>query len=122
MLENGIRKAAPRIVLRRTKGTASLAGAPLGALTFEREPSDRNEDHWTCLELPDPRCHRRLAQTLWGLRASNIDAAMAHRPWKVGGGQSVQADVTEKFFTRVDVTAEFPFLVTKLSPHYDRQV
>jgi hypothetical protein len=29
-------------------------------------------------------------------------------------------DVTEKFFVRVDVTDEFPFLVTKLSPYYDR--
>jgi cyclic patellamide precursor peptide PatG len=28
-------------------------------------------------------------------------------------------DVVEKFFTRVDVTEEFPFLVTKLSPYYD---
>jgi PatG C-terminal len=29
-------------------------------------------------------------------------------------------DVTEKYFVRVDVTDEFPFLVTKLSPFYDR--
>lgn len=29
-------------------------------------------------------------------------------------------DFTEKHFTRVDVTEEFPFLVTKLSPYYDR--
>src|SRR5271165_275897 len=29
-------------------------------------------------------------------------------------------DVTEKFFVRVDVTELFPFLVTKLSPYYDR--
>jgi hypothetical protein len=29
-------------------------------------------------------------------------------------------DVVEKFFTRVDVTEEFPFLVTRLSPYYDR--
>jgi len=29
-------------------------------------------------------------------------------------------DVTEKFFIRVDVTEEFPFLVTKMSPYYDR--
>jgi PatG C-terminal len=28
-------------------------------------------------------------------------------------------DVTEKYFVRVDVTEEFPFLVTKLSPYYD---
>lgn len=29
-------------------------------------------------------------------------------------------DFTEKYFVRVDVTEEFPFLVTKLSPYYDR--
>jgi hypothetical protein len=29
-------------------------------------------------------------------------------------------DVIEKLFVRVDVTEEFPFLVTKLSPYYDR--
>jgi hypothetical protein len=31
-----------------------------------------------------------------------------------------QTDVVEKFFCRVDVTEEFPFLVTKLSPWFDR--
>lgn len=31
-----------------------------------------------------------------------------------------QTDVTEKFFTRIDVTEEFPFLVTKMSPYYDQ--
>lgn len=29
-------------------------------------------------------------------------------------------DFTEKFFVRCDVTGEFPFLVSKLSPYYDR--
>jgi hypothetical protein len=29
-------------------------------------------------------------------------------------------DYTEKHFVRVDVTEEFPFLVTKMSPYYDR--
>lgn len=29
-------------------------------------------------------------------------------------------DVNEKLFVRVDVTEEFPFLVTKMSPYYDR--
>jgi hypothetical protein len=29
------------------------------------------------------------------------------------------SDVTEKQFVRVDVTEEFPFLVTKASPYYD---
>ena len=31
-----------------------------------------------------------------------------------------KTDVVEKFFTRVDVTEEFPFLVTKMSPYFDR--
>jgi len=31
-----------------------------------------------------------------------------------------QTDVVTKYFVRVDVTEEFPFLVTKLSPYYDR--
>lgn len=31
-----------------------------------------------------------------------------------------RSDFTEKFFVRVDVTEEFPFLVTKLSPYYNR--
>jgi hypothetical protein len=31
-----------------------------------------------------------------------------------------QTDVTEKYFVRCDVTEQFPFLVTKLSPFYDR--
>ncbi len=31
-----------------------------------------------------------------------------------------RTDVTEKCFVRVDVTEEFPFLVTKLSPFYER--
>jgi hypothetical protein len=31
-----------------------------------------------------------------------------------------QTDVTEKYFVRVDVTEEFPFLVSRLSPYFDR--
>ena len=31
-----------------------------------------------------------------------------------------KTDVIEKFFTRCDVTEEFPFLVTKMSPYFDR--
>jgi len=29
-------------------------------------------------------------------------------------------DVTEKFFVRVDITEEFPFLISKISPYFDR--
>ena len=51
------------------------------------------------------------------------------RPSPLSGTRSVvdviftftnrNTDVDEKFFVRVDVTEEFPFLVTKLSPYYD---
>lgn len=52
-------------------------------------------------------------------------------PSRLSGGARTIADVvfsytnrhtgvTEKYFVRVDVTEEFPFLVTKLSPYYER--
>jgi hypothetical protein len=31
-------------------------------------------------------------------------------------------DFTEKFYVRVDMTEGFPFLVTKMSPYYDREI
>ncbi|MFI1062208.1 hypothetical protein ACH4TC_09965 [Streptomyces spororaveus] len=56
--------------------------------------------------------------------------AIETRPSRLSGSRSIQdmvlsytnrtTDVTEKYFVRVDVTEEFPFLVTKLSPYYDR--
>jgi PatG Domain len=56
--------------------------------------------------------------------------AVTVRPSRLGGVRNIvdvifsysnrKTDVTEKFFVRADVTEEFPFLVTKLSPYYDR--
>jgi hypothetical protein len=34
---------------------------------------------------------------------------------------SRNTDFTEKFFVRVDMTEEFPFLVIKMSPPYERR-
>jgi hypothetical protein len=52
------------------------------------------------------------------------------RPSRLSGARKVvdvifsftnrETDVTEKQFVRVDVTEEFPFLVSKMSPYYDR--
>ena len=57
-------------------------------------------------------------------------AAVDVRPSRLSGVRRIvdvifsythrQTDVTEKYFVRVDVTEEFPFLVTRLSPYYDR--
>lgn len=38
----------------------------------------------------------------------------------IGSFTNRETDVTEKHFVRVDITEEFPFLVTKLSPFYER--
>jgi hypothetical protein len=57
-------------------------------------------------------------------------SAVEVRPSRLSGVRKVvdaifsfsnrQTDVMEKHFARVDVTEEFPFLVTKMSPYYDR--
>jgi hypothetical protein len=57
-------------------------------------------------------------------------AAVDVRPSRLSGVRKIvdvifsythrQTDVTEKYFVRVDVTEEFPFLVTRLSPYYER--
>jgi hypothetical protein len=56
--------------------------------------------------------------------------AVEVRPSSISGARKVldvifsytnrNTDVVDKFFVRVDVSEEFPFLVTKLSPYYDR--
>ena len=52
------------------------------------------------------------------------------RPSRLSGARKIvsvifsytnrETDVTEKFFVRVDVSEEFPFMVTKMVPYYDR--
>ena len=52
------------------------------------------------------------------------------RPSRLSGARSVidvifcytnrQTDVVEKFFTRVDITEQFPFLVSKMTQYFDR--
>lgn len=61
---------------------------------------------------------------------NNSLTAVEARPSRLSGTRKVvdiifsfsnrSTDVTEKFFVRVDVTEEFPFLVTRMSPYYDR--
>lgn len=58
-------------------------------------------------------------------------AGVEARPSRLAGARNIvniifsythrQTDVTEKYFVRVDVTEEFPFLMMKLSPYYERE-
>ena len=64
------------------------------------------------------------------LQMADNAGAVDVRPSRLSGVRSIvdvifssthrSTDVTRKLFCRVDVTEEFPFLVTKLSPYFDR--
>jgi hypothetical protein len=70
------------------------------------------------------------AQTTEAHGRNEALAAVETRPSRLNGTRKIidvifsythrGTDVTDKYFVRVDVTDEFPFLVTKLSPYYDR--
>jgi len=85
--------------------------------------------------------HRALNYLAVRYPAVYVQTAAAHadnasltavdvRPSPLGGARVVLdvvfcytnrgTDVNEKYFVRVDVTEEFPFLVSKLSPYFDR--
>ena len=65
-----------------------------------------------------PAIYARAAQSFaQGFSLSAVDV----RPSSLSGTiWNRNTDYTEKYFVRVDVTDEFPFLVTKMSPYYDR--
>ena len=62
--------------------------------------------------------------------ADSALSAVEVRPSRLSGSRTIldvifsyrhrQTDVIDKQYVRVDVTEQFPFLVTKLSPYYDR--
>lgn len=79
------------------------------------------------LAVRDPRIYAKAAEELaQDFSLSGVEV----RPSPLSGTRRIvdvifsytnrNTDFTEKFFVRVDVTEEFPFLVTKLSPYYDR--
>ena len=79
------------------------------------------------LALRYPAIYARAAESF---AANSSLASLEVRPSPLSGTRKIvevifsytnrETDVTEKFFVRVDVTEEFPFLHTKLSPYFDR--
>jgi PatG Domain len=79
------------------------------------------------LALRYPAIYARAAESF---AANSSLTSLAVRPSPLSGTRKIvevifsytnrATDVTEKSFVRVDVTEEFPFLQTKLSPYYDR--
>ncbi len=70
------------------------------------------------------------ARTTEAHRENSSLTGVEVRPSRLSGARKVmdvifsythrQTDVSEKYFVRVDVTEQFPFLVTRLSPFYER--
>jgi len=70
------------------------------------------------------------ARTADAHRAESSLTGVEVRPSRLSGTRHIvdvvfsytqrRTDVTDIYFTRVDVTEQFPFLVTKLSPYYER--
>jgi hypothetical protein len=79
------------------------------------------------LAVRDPTIYGRVAEAHGQNRSLT---AVEVRPSRLSGVRRIvdvifsfahrETDVTEKSFVRVDVTEEFPFLVTRLSPFYER--
>jgi len=79
------------------------------------------------LALRYPAIYARAAESF---AANSSLTSLEVRPSPLSGTRKIvevifsytnrATDVTEKFFARVDVTEEFPFLHTKLSPYFDR--
>jgi hypothetical protein len=69
------------------------------------------------------------AKTAEQFRQNCALSGVEARPSPLGGARKIMnvvfaytnrtTDVTEKFLVRVDITEEFPFLVTKLSPYFE---
>ena len=79
------------------------------------------------LSVRYPAIYARAAESF----AGNFSlSAVETRPSPLSGTRKIvdvifsytnrNSDYTEKYFVRCDITEEFPFLVTKLSPYYDR--
>jgi hypothetical protein len=107
----------------------SSAGAVFDRISQLADNAGATDEHRALnyLAIRYPAIYARAAE------AYAAEAALSGvevRPSRLSGVRTVldvifsftsrRTDVTEKSFVRVDVTEEFPFLVTKMSPFYER--
>lgn len=125
-------KAIPRpeaIAARQDKQFRTAAGELFDRILQMADNAGATDEHRALnyLAVRYPAIYA-LATEAYG-RNSALTSVEA-RPSRLSGVRNVvdvifsftnrETDVTEKYFVRVDVTEEFPFLVTKMSPYYDR--
>jgi len=89
-----------------------------------------NEDQHRALNYLAVRYPKIYAHVAEAFAGDSSLSGVEVRPSRLSGTRNIvdcifsytnrNTDYTEKYFVRCDVTEEFPFLVTKLSPYYDR--
>jgi hypothetical protein len=122
-------KSIPRPEKTAAKEFATAAGETLDRIMQMADNAGATSEHRALnyCAVRYPAIYARVASAY----AQNASlTAVEVRPSSLRGLRDVvevifsftsrETDVVEKFFVRVDVTEEFPFLVTKLSPYYDR--
>jgi hypothetical protein len=110
---NKFKQAAEELLLRIMQMTDNTGGT----------------DEHRALNYLAVRYHEIYRRTAEAFAANSSLTSVAVRPSSLSSVRKIfdvifsftnrQTDVVEKYFVRVDVTEEFPFLVTKMSPYYD---
>jgi len=107
----------------------SMSGEVFDRMMFMTDNAGATDEHraFNYLAIRYPAIYQRAAQSF---RDNASLTAVDVRPSRLSGARKIvdvifsytnrQTDVTEKFFVRVDVTEKFPFLVTRLSPYFER--
>jgi PatG C-terminal len=124
-------KSIPRPEKTTAKEFGSVAEEVLDCiLQITRNGGDSHENRaLNFLAVRDPAIYAKAAEEF---AHNNSLTGVDVRPSSLGGMRKIvdvifsftnrSTDVVEKFAVAVDVTEEFPFLVSKLSPYYDRSV
>jgi hypothetical protein len=118
----------------RPQGITAAAFGPAAAELFDRimlmTDNAGSTDEHRALNYCAVRYPAIYAKTAEAFGAGSSLSAVEVQPSQLSGTRNIvevvysytnrSTDYTEKSFVRVDITEEFPFLVTKLSPYYDR--
>ena len=122
-------KAIPRPEQMPAKQFEQVADQLFNRITQMADNAGATDEH-RALNYLTCRYSRIYETTAERLAENSPLTAVDVRPSRLSGVRRIvdvifsytnrQTDVTEKHFVRIDVTEEFPFLVTKLSPFYDR--
>jgi hypothetical protein len=121
-------KAIPRPERVPEAEFAPVAEEVLGAIMQMADNAGATDQH-RALNYLATRYPAIYATTAEAHRRGSALSAIEARPSRLNGVRRIldvvftfthrQTDVTDRHFTRVDVTEEFPFLVSKIAPYYD---